>query len=98
MTKKRLFTGSVKVFFYHQLPNSRVHLTEVILPQGTQEIQERAFLDCSSITRIEIPSSLAYVGSLAFQYCSSLQGLNIPEGCVYEDDAFDWAFGLLREE
>lgn len=41
-------------------------------------IEEWAFVDCSSLTSINIPSSINSIGSDAFFYCSSLTEINIP--------------------
>ena len=42
-------------------------------------IGQKAFLRCSSLTRIEIPSSVTSIGAYAFGYCSKLMSLTIPD-------------------
>ena len=41
-------------------------------------IGECAFMNCSSLTSINIPNSVTSIGDEAFQYCSSLTSINIP--------------------
>ncbi len=42
-------------------------------------IGQKAFLRCSSLTRIEIPSSVTSIGAYAFGYCTKLMSLTIPD-------------------
>ena len=49
-----------------------------IIPEGTTEIPERAFYDCSSLTSVVIPESVKIIGSFAFEACSSLASITIP--------------------
>lgn len=42
-------------------------------------IGERAFIDCSSLTEIEIPSSVKEIGKNAFDECSNLADVNFGE-------------------
>ena len=37
-----------------------------------------AFMDCSSLTSVEIPSSVTSIGAEAFLFCSSLTSVEIP--------------------
>ena len=49
-----------------------------IIPEGTSEIPDRAFYDCSSLTSVVIPESVKIIGSFAFEVCSSLASITIP--------------------
>ena len=42
-------------------------------------IGEGAFLDCDSLTSVNIPDSITTIGKDAFLYCDSLTSVNIPE-------------------
>lgn len=55
-------------------------LKEVILPEGLEEIEERAFEDNPYLEKVVLPSTLKNIGDLAFADCIRLKGINIPEG------------------
>ena len=40
-----------------------------IIPEGTTEIGDWAFSDCSSLTSVVIPESIKRIGSFAFSEC-----------------------------
>ena len=44
------------------------------------EIEEGAFLDCTSLTSVTIPKDVARIRSRAFRGCTSLTSVTIPEG------------------
>ena len=52
-------------------------------------IRNYAFLECTSLTSIEIPNSVTWIGFRAFSGCSSLTSIKIPNSVTYiENDAF----------
>jgi len=55
-------------------------LTEVILPEGIEEIGADAFNGCVQLTDIDLPDSLRVVGDRAFESCEKLKDLELPEG------------------
>ena len=58
-------------------------LTEVILPEGLEEIKDNAFLHCEHLEGISIPDSLRIIGEDAFRGCKKLKPLNEPN-CIVE--------------
>jgi len=56
------------------------NLTDVIIPEGIQDIGNGAFADCSSITSIQLPASVNTIEDYAFSGCSNLTSINIPDG------------------
>ena len=54
------------------------YVGSVVIPDGTIEIERRAFYGCTGLTSIEIPSSVEVIGGGAFCGCTSLSSLEIP--------------------
>jgi len=58
-------------------------------------IGERAFVECTSLTRITIPNSVTSIGDSAFIDCTSLTGVTIPNSVTsIGDGAFVGCTGL----
>jgi hypothetical protein len=55
-------------------------LTEVILPEGIEEIGADAFNGCIYLADIDLPDSLRVIGDRAFDSCKKLKDLRLPEG------------------
>lgn len=55
-------------------------LTEVVLLDGVDRINQGAFGACDNLTRVVIPDSVTTIGDMAFQYCDSLYKIEIPSG------------------
>ncbi len=67
--------GSLKVsIFFPYLDKVR----SVELEEGIEVIDERAFLDCHSLTNVVIPGSVKEIAAEAFCGCTELQLINIP--------------------
>ncbi|MCH5163420.1 MAG: leucine-rich repeat domain-containing protein [Clostridiales bacterium] len=64
--------------------NGRTSLTEIIIPDSVKIIQERAFLNCSSLTKISM-NCVTEIGSYAFFGCNSLTVFTIPQGVTLID-------------
>jgi len=57
-------------------------LEEVELCEGLLEIGRDAFLNCSSLKRINIPSTATTICNWAFYNCKKIEELNLPEGLI----------------
>ena len=55
-------------------------LTEIVLPNTLETIDNSAFLKCTGLKSITIPSSVKNIGILAFANCENLETLTIPSG------------------
>ena len=58
------------------------NLTSVILPEGMENISNKAFTDCNSLRNINFPESLINIGDSAFYGCSVLPDVILPEGLI----------------
>ncbi len=67
------YDGSYKADNFY-IPNG---LSEVIVTDATA-IKEKAFYECSSLTKIEIPNSVTIIGFSAFYECTNLESFVIP--------------------
>ena len=72
-------------------------MNEVNLCDGLEEIGEEAFLNCTSLLRIDIPASVNSIGDSAFCGCSDLKEVNLCDGLeVIGEEAFRECTSLLR--
>ena len=53
--------------------------TKVIIPEGVEEIEEKAFSKISSLAEVVLPSTLKTIGDYAFYLCD-IRSINFPEG------------------
>ena len=58
-------------------------LTDLVIPDRCEDIQDKAFYGCKSLKSVKLPSSLKVIGEEAFRECESLTDLVIPYGCKY---------------
>jgi len=78
------------------IPNAP-QITTFDIPQGTISIENYAFEDCDSLTRVTIPESVTHIGYAAFQYCTSLAEINIPDSVTFIDGyAFSYCDSLTN--
>ena len=54
-------------------------LTEIVIPEGVESINNYAFFNCSSLASLTIPDSVTSIGDSAFSGCSSLTNIMIPD-------------------
>ena len=55
-------------------------LRNIELNEGLEEIGDRAFSCCTSLTSIIIPSTVKSIGESAFDYCNQLRNVELREG------------------
>lgn len=53
-------------------------LTSVIVENGVEEIQLKAFSECSLLNTVVLPDSIVTLGENIFELCTSLTSVNIP--------------------
>lgn len=56
----------------------RFHEGRFEIPDGVEEIAEKAFYNCRYLTEIVIPDSVLVIGKEAFAECTSLESIKIP--------------------
>ena len=54
-------------------------LTDVILPDGLEDIQMNSFYNCSSLAGISIPTNVTNIGRKAFENCKKLANVTFAE-------------------
>ncbi len=62
---------------------SKPTLENIILPNSTEEISQRAFLYCRQLLSATLPSSLLKINDQAFGWCNSLSVITLPESLKY---------------
>ena len=64
------------------IPSSWFYLnedvTDVIIPEGIVEIQNRSFQQCGNLSSVSLPETLRVIGECAFLTCEELTSINIP--------------------
>ena len=54
-------------------------VTDLVIPEGVEEIKDDAFIWCTSIQTIAIPSSVKKIGKRAFYGCKKVDEVTIPK-------------------
>jgi hypothetical protein len=54
-------------------------ITDLVLPEGLEEIGEQAFRQCENMKTCALPSTLRIIKDRAFQGCNNLSSITIPE-------------------
>ena len=70
--------------------------TEVVIPEGVEEIGYRAFAGTNGMTKVTFPKSLRTICGCAFESCSSLRSVAIGDDVTVESCAFDRCTALER--
>ena len=73
-------------YAFHEDASLSGHLE---IPEGTESIGMRSFLNCTGLTSVTIPESVKYIGFEAFYGCTGLTGtVYLKADVVVETDAF----------
>ena len=76
-----VYAGSVAYKYKGEIPVN----TNITIIDGTTQIADYAFSDCSGLTSIIIPNSVTTIGMYAFYGCSGLTSIIIPNGVTTID-------------
>lgn len=57
-------------------------ITSVTMPDTITDIEEDAFIYCSSLKSVKLSSSLLHIGATAFAQCGKLEDIDIPNSVV----------------
>ena len=60
-------------------------ITEIVLPDDVEKIDESAFCGCSALKDINIPDGVKSIGESAFSGCESLTSITIPDSVTKID-------------
>ena len=63
------------------------YLTEVVIPEGVESIDYRAFASCNRLKSLSLPNTLTDIGEAAFAWCSNLTTVDIPNSVINIGDA-----------
>ena len=69
-----IYIGEVLYKYKGIMPSN----TRIEIKEGTTEITDSAFKDCSGLTSLTIPNSVTSIGGSAFSGCSGLTSVTIP--------------------
>ena len=61
---------------YHLYSDENTEIKDLIIPEGVDSIEDRAFIRCTALTSINIPTSVKNIGASAFQDCTALTTIN----------------------
>ncbi len=77
------FSGTKpSTLFAASLPKEMLpdNLKTVVVPEGTTEIPQKAFYNCSTLTSIEFPKGITTIGDYAFYGCINLTTIELFDG------------------
>lgn len=57
---------------------SDITAKHIVVPNGVERIEEKAFMGCNRTQSIKLPSSLISIGNSAFEGCTHLLSIDIP--------------------
>jgi len=69
-----VYAGKVAYEYKGDMPAN----TRITLLDGTKEITDAAFFNCTNLTSITIPNSVTNIGFVAFSGCSGLTNVTVP--------------------
>jgi len=58
---------------------NKYDITEIIIPEGVEEITDSALAHCYHLKNVSLPRSLKVIGRCAFMNCWSIESIDIPE-------------------
>ena len=57
-----------------------VALTELVIPEGVENVANYAFFRCAGLENVVIPEGVKSIGEYAFFECTKLKSISLPEG------------------
>lgn len=58
---------------------NKYDITDIIIPEGVEEIADSALAHCYHLKNVSLPRSLKVIGRCAFMKCWSIESIDIPE-------------------
>ncbi|GEM_PF-3424428 len=73
------------LYYAHNLYLNDELVTDIVIPEGIEEIKDYAFAECQNLTSVVMPYSVAKIGKSAFSGCK-LSAVRIPDDTKKIDD------------
>lgn len=77
---------------YYVIKNKYPTTTKIVIPEGTPNIGNYVFYQCTELTEIIIPDGITYISYGAFDFCTNLHSIVLPSSITYIDD---WSFSSI---
>ena len=71
----------------------RTMIQKVILPDGMENISNKAFANCTYLRDVVIPDSVTHIGDEAFAGCRDLFTITIPQSVIFIGEKVFWGAG-----
>lgn len=85
------FNGGIVNSIGSNVLSGNTHVKKVIIPDGIESIEARAFASNDLLEEVEVSGSVTYMGDYAFGYCTNLKKATFGEGvtelgnyCLYQ--------------
>lgn len=62
-------------------------VTSLVIPEGVARISDFAFVNCTSIEKVDISADVKSIGEMAFFNCTNLASVTVGDGVTLIDDA-----------
>ncbi len=59
------------------IANAATHLVKVVIPEGIERIEDKAFMNCTALAEVNIPDSVIVIRDCAFDHCANLTTINL---------------------
>ena len=83
------YLGNAKEPYYALIDVSGASVTDVDIKEGTRIIADKAFYNCTDLTRVTFSNKVAKIGESAFEGCENLTNIDIPDSMrIINDRAF----------
>ena len=70
-------------------------VANIVVPEGIETIEPRAFERCRALTSLTLPDTLTFIGECAFGSCSSLKSISLPDNITsVKKDTFEYCYNL----
>ncbi len=77
----------------NKLPDGNTTVTDVIIPEGVEQIQKYAFYNCINLRTVQVPESCRFIQEHAFDNCYNLQKINLENIEAIGENTF---YGCVR--
>lgn len=72
----------------NKIPQTNTSVTEVVIPEGVEEVQKYAFYNCSNLKSVQLPSTIKFVREYSFYNDEKLESINLGDVEVIGAHAF----------